>query len=408
MLVYVTRSFLAATTLILAATATADDAPFEFQQGDRVVFLGNTFAERMRQFSYFETLLLERFPDKELTFRNLGWSADEVDLRPRPLDFGDIHFHLEDKAADVIFVFYGQNESFQGEAGLPQFEQDLAALLDEMRAHNYNGESPPRLVLVSPVPQEAIGVSSALLDLGQRNRDIRRYHEAMVRVAEAKAIPYVDLFTPLSWRGEEAPRLTFNGIHLTDFGYWTVAPIMLAALGHKPEPIRVTIDVQAGAATAQPGEVEVASTNEGRWSLTLDPGYLPYLPAPVEDVASESFVVSANGLAPGRYALQSGGITLAEADHTAWAGGVSLANTEAHARAERLREAAVYKNQLFFDRWRAVNGYYIYGGRKEPFGVISFPPEMQRFDQRIAEYDQQLHQLAQPTPLEFELVRIED
>src|SRR5690606_28856189 len=93
------RAFLAATTLLLAASAAADSSPVAFQQDDRVIFRGNTFAERMRQFSYFETLLLERFPEKGLTFRNLGWSADEVDLRPRPLDFGDIHFHLEDKAA---------------------------------------------------------------------------------------------------------------------------------------------------------------------------------------------------------------------------------------------------------------------------------------------------------------------
>lgn len=402
-----TRAWLAVVAIFVAASAAADDTPFEFQQGDRVIFLGNTFAERMRQFSYFETLLLERFPDKELTFRNLGWSADEVDLRPRPLDFGDIHQHLADKAADVIFVLYGQNESFEGEAGLPKFEEDLAELLDELLAHSYNGESPPRLVLVSPVPQEPIGVSPALLDLGQRNRDVRRYHEAMARVAESKGIQYIDLFTPLSWRGEEAPRLTFNGIHFTDFGYWTVAPMMLSGLGYEPEPIRVTVDAQSGNATAKPGKVEVESSGEGRWALTVEPAFLPYLPGP-NSVPSESLVVSANGLAPGRYALQSGGITLAEADQSAWADGIALANTEAHARAQRLREAAVYKNQLFFDRWRAVNGYYIYGGRKEPFGVISFPPEMQRFDSRIAEFDQQLHQLAQPTPLEFELVRIGD
>src|SRR5690606_35432468 len=143
---------------------------------------------------------------------------------------------------------YGQNESFEGEAGLPEFEEDLAQLLDELLAHHYNGESPPRLVLVSPVPQEPIAVSSALLDLGQRNRDIRRYHEAMARIAEAKNIRYVDLYTPLSWRGEEAPRLTFNGIHLTELGYWTVAPLMLAGLGHDPEPVRVTVDARAGAA----------------------------------------------------------------------------------------------------------------------------------------------------------------
>ena len=41
-----------------------------------------------------------------------------------------------------------------------------------------------------------------------------------------------------------------------------------------------------------------------------------------------------------------------------------------------LAEAVRRKNELFFYRWRAVNGEYIYGRRKEPFGVVNFPAEM--------------------------------
>ena len=52
------------------------------------------------------------------------------------------------------------------------------------------------------------------------------------------------------------------------------------------------------------------------------------------------------------------------------------------------------KSRLFFDRYRAVNGYYIYGGRKEPFGVHSFPPEMVRFDELVGELDDEAGDLA--------------
>lgn len=45
-----------------------------FQTGDRVVFLGDTFAEREAMFGYIETVLQTRLPELKLTFRNLGYS----------------------------------------------------------------------------------------------------------------------------------------------------------------------------------------------------------------------------------------------------------------------------------------------------------------------------------------------
>ena len=53
-----------------------------------------------------------------------------------------------------------------------------------------------------------------------------------------------------------------------------------------------------------------------------------------------------------------------------------------------LRKLAQIKNQHFFYHWRAVNGEYIYGRRREPFGVISYPPEMKKLDQMITSLDQ--------------------
>ena len=51
-------------------------APFELKDGDRVVFLGDTFIEREQKYGWIELMLTTRFPDRRVTFRNLGWSAD--------------------------------------------------------------------------------------------------------------------------------------------------------------------------------------------------------------------------------------------------------------------------------------------------------------------------------------------
>ena len=75
----------------LAVTARAETR-LELRARDRIVLVGNTLAERMQLFNHFETLLATRFPDLQLTVRNLGWSGDTVALQPRPLNFGD-HAH---------------------------------------------------------------------------------------------------------------------------------------------------------------------------------------------------------------------------------------------------------------------------------------------------------------------------
>src|SRR5579883_597065 len=52
--------------------------PFQLKDGDRVVLVGNTLIEREQRYGYWETLLTSRYPDRTITFRNLGWSGDTV------------------------------------------------------------------------------------------------------------------------------------------------------------------------------------------------------------------------------------------------------------------------------------------------------------------------------------------
>ena len=60
----------------LLVFAAAPAKPFELRDGDRVVFLGDTLMEREKDYGYIELMMTLRFPDRNVTFRNLGWSAD--------------------------------------------------------------------------------------------------------------------------------------------------------------------------------------------------------------------------------------------------------------------------------------------------------------------------------------------
>src|SRR5206468_5502097 len=147
-----------AIVLLAAGTlARADDGPkLTLQKGDHVVLIGNTLAERMQYFGNFETLLHSRFPELELVVRDLGWSADELMLRPRSQNFKDHGHTLEDHKADVILAFFGFNESFGGQRGLAKFEEDLEKFITETLAAKYNGTSSPQVVLFTPVAHENI------------------------------------------------------------------------------------------------------------------------------------------------------------------------------------------------------------------------------------------------------------
>ena len=51
-------------------------ADFELADGDRVVLLGDALIEQEQYFGWIEIMLSSAFADRDVTFRNLGWSAD--------------------------------------------------------------------------------------------------------------------------------------------------------------------------------------------------------------------------------------------------------------------------------------------------------------------------------------------
>lgn len=124
--------------------------PLELSKHDTIVFIGNTFAERMHLFGYLETLLHARFPEHRLRVRNMGRSADELTLMPRPKGFGDIHRYLVEQEADVIFACLGMSESYKGAKDLGQFRRILMRSSRAFRCTSTVGRPPRRSCLYRP------------------------------------------------------------------------------------------------------------------------------------------------------------------------------------------------------------------------------------------------------------------
>ena len=302
---------LALALALVAHSTRGDDVPkLDLKKGDRIVIIGNTLAERMQYFGGWETLLHSRFPDKELVVRNLGWSADELSLRPRSQDFKDHGHNLADEKPDVLIAAFGFNESFAGPKGLDKFKADLDKAIKEWTTTKYNGENPPKVVLLSPMAQEDIH-DPHVTDGRKNNENIKLYADAMAEAAKKAGITYVDLFAgtsrmPTSRMGD-AP-YTINGIHLNEIGDKLVAGLIDAAL---------------------------------------------FGPRPTDERADRS----------------------------------------------RLKAEVNEKNLQFWYDYRAINGAYIYGGRKAPFGIVNFPIEFTKLRKMIAKRDRRVWDVAQGKPV---------
>src|SRR6266705_3072545 len=128
----------------------------ELEPGDHVAVIGNALADRFQHSGWLETFIHAQYPNYDLVIRNLAVAGDEIVVRHRPENFGSPDDWLKKTQADVIFAFFGFNESFKGYAGLAKFKTDLDKFLKETLAKNYSGKGPPRIVLFSPIANEKL------------------------------------------------------------------------------------------------------------------------------------------------------------------------------------------------------------------------------------------------------------
>lgn len=208
-------------------------------KGDHICYLGNALADRMQQHGWLETLIYAKFPDHDLIFRNLAASGDEVATWHRSENFGSRDDWLTKTKADVIFAFYGFNESFKGKEGLDKFKENLDAFLKHTQATNYSGKGPPRLVLFSPIANEKLSDPN-LPDPARNNANLQHYTAAMAEVAKANQVPFVDLFAVsqrlFAQAAKQGRSLTFNTFLLTEAGDRAFAPEIFQALFNEPPP----------------------------------------------------------------------------------------------------------------------------------------------------------------------------
>ena len=384
---------------------------FELRDGDRVVFLGDTFIEREQRYAHIEYLFTTHWPERHITFRNLGWSADTPEGISRagfdPDEKG--WHHLTNQLAavkpTVVFLGYGMASSFAGEAGLTNFVTGINRVIDTVQ--QLAGTQPVRWLILSPIAHE--NLPPPLPDPAPHNRQLALYTKALKDIAANRNAHFVSLFEGLSQaQYPGAPPLTDNGIHLTDYGYRRAAETIGMSLRLEPHIWQVGITREGAIREGSYGAkvLEFTRTNDyGKVVAVEDQLMSPLLsgaPRRFPLAAPENRIQIA-GLRQGSYDLVI--------DHQPYRrftdiemsrAGVTMPFGPSADQAAQLQQAIIKKNELFFHRWRPQNNTYLFLFRKHEQGQNA--GEIPKFDPLVEEQEAKIAKLRVPVPHIYEVI----
>jgi len=386
--------FLALTLLGLPATISAQqEPPFELQDGDRVVFLGNTFVERAIDYGHIESALTRYWPDRNIAFRNLGWSGDDSRGRARrffgPVEDGFNHLETQVEGLNptVIFVVYGAMESYAGREGLPDFENNMDVLLDTLE------KSRARIVLLSTIPQENMG--PPLPDPQKNNQNLKLYSESIRSLAAKRNHWFIDLYSYMETAMEESDAaLTDNGLHLNDDGYRHAAGGILAGMGLGATPKMLQVNAHGSLLNmngARPLQIQ-----------PVDNGLLLSLSNETLNI-DQPLKLAVRDLFAGNYTLRINGRSLGTYSSPQWASGIDVPWTPDVEQARLLAKTIVIKNEFYFHKWRPQNETYLRGFRKHEQGQNAV--ELEQFDQFIEKEESKITDLKKPRSYTLQIQR---
>ena len=224
----------------------------ELKQDAHIALIGGNLGSRMMHYGLFETEMHVRYPEKSLFIRNMCDPGETPGFRPHASRFSpwafpgaekfqteyannsdsEGHFDSPDQwltklNTDIIIAFFGYSESFQGEAGLENYKQELDAFIKHTLSQKYNGSSAPQLALISPTAFEDLTSIHDLPNGEKENKNLLLYTNAMKAVAQQNKVQFVDAFTPSKqWYSNTAEPLTIDGAQLNEAGYKKLAKLL--------------------------------------------------------------------------------------------------------------------------------------------------------------------------------------
>ncbi|MFO1002237.1 MAG: GDSL-type esterase/lipase family protein [Planctomycetaceae bacterium] len=406
--------------------AKARTAPFQFEDGDRVVFVGATFFERAQLSEHLEATLAGTLGNKQVIFRNLGWSADTTYADSRGIfDRPEVGYlrmveHIRAEEPTVAIICYGQNEALTAGLTPEQYSDQLGRLLDELTASGI------ACVLVSP--HELLPAIPPVPSPSRFNSRIKVYSETTGSVAQSRGLLFVDVFSGFTRQLRDIDfainscykmppeveekqgdsdsssnwiyhSLAENGMHFTDYGYACASIVFRDRLLNIPANLPV-VEVDGSAKTVTSTDAEIRNV---KWNP--DDSTMVSFEVQEKMLSALPLVISAGAASAKDVQLHGGVISLGEtsqqlrqrsflvAKESQFKQGRSFA-AEVNPQYEAMRKLLLKKNELYFHRWRPQNITYLFGFRKHEQGNNA--ADIAKFDPFIQDLEKQIHELQQP------------
>ena len=359
----------------------------------RLVLVGGTLISSLDLHPDLELSIVRYWPHHYISFRNIGWPADDVfglarsqfgsaqntrSWQPPTAEegFGSkvLLNHILQASPTTLLIGYGPEVAYSADQTL--FRSGYIRLLNIVDSLDINA------ILLAPPRQEKTNFAD---DVDTRNERLHQARDFIKSQADKRGHKFIDLFEYLV-QDPSQQKLTENGVHLNALGYDRFSNIILSELGIKTEE---SFDL-------------VIDTN----GLVLQP----------EDVLVTNLTETVRGV---RFdlrtkALQQRGSVRIMAPHAVFLDGdivikgdqdFALSLPRDSVLLQRLTQTILEKNRLHRYRLRPLNEAYIYLFRRHEMGHLAY--EMDDFDQLVYEKEQEIRRLLRsPTySIEIEFIR---
>ena len=366
--------------LVLVFTATvqaAEKQPVTSAERvqNRIGLIGGRMVADMAEYGYFETALTALWADQDITFRNLGWPADDVFGTARSefgsgatnrsawkppanadQDFGyeTILSHVNDAKPTTLLVAYGRETAFyKSPEEFEAFKGGYVTLLEDL------GKVATTLILVSP--PLFVDAGRPLPDPAENNKRIQRTATFIKGLAEKGGHRLINLTDHLVPAGAKK-NLTFNGQQFNQRGHKQLAQVMLEQMGLAAQGgYKAEFAADGTVRASENAKVDKLVKTEYGFRFDLTPDTLPLPGAGVLLIEGST----------ARYTLKIDGEAAFSWDNGKNPNGVTVVDGRARSQYERLRQLIIQKNRFYSTRLRPLNKTYTHLFRRHEMGHLA-------------------------------------
>jgi lysophospholipase L1-like esterase len=327
--------------LFMMSTVSIHGQELALQEGDRVVFYGDSITAQRLYTRFVEDFVLTRNPNLHLSFWNAGVPGDTAyggytgDMPTR------LKRDMLPQRPTVVTVMLGMNDGYYMEFNpkyLEIFENGYRQLLGSIKSTAPSA----RVALISPTPYDEATHGT---EFPHYNETINHHAAFVKELATSSHLGFCDFNraeTELLQAGEEknpqlAKLLIVDRIHPGEASQWVMAAALARSLGISPIVSSLWLDAAQGKTVAmQNTQISDLSMKDGGVQWTQTDKALP-LPLPLDDemiqfvisisdlASMDQQILRVNGLTAASYALKIDGHRIAFFTREQCASGVNLA-----------------------------------------------------------------------------------